>query len=115
MRVLLSGWHPHLKEQFSIKDHDGDVTKGPQCACSVTYQFTTNCIIFCFKIGWVKTQPTNPISVLYLILRTTNLLCTLQTPTITLSSPDLLLVIGFHSKYLTSFFFFFTLVKLVDE
>lgn len=91
--------------EISVWDHS---------AHSVTYEFTTNHIIFCCEIGWVKTWPTNPISALYLILRTVNPLCTLQSLSKVLSCPDLLLVIEF-SKYLTSIWCFFTLLKLLSE
>lgn len=77
-----------------IKDCDGDFVKGPLCTDSAAYQFTTNHIIFCFQIGWVKTQLTNPVSVLYLILRTANPLCKQQTLSRTLSCSDLLSIIG---------------------
>lgn len=83
--------------ELSLRDHS---------AHSMTYQFPTNHIIFCYEIGWVRTWPTNPISALYLILRTVNPLCTLQTLSRALSCPDVLLVIEF-SKYLTSICLFF--------
>lgn len=89
-----------------IKDCDGDFAKGPLCTDSAAYQFTTNHIIFCFQIRWVKTQLTNPISVLYLILRRANPLCKQQTLARTLSCSDLLSITGFSSKNLTSIWLF---------
>lgn len=90
--VLWAGFP--TRRGVQIKDCDGDFVKGPLCTDSAAYQFTTNHIIFCFQIGWVKTQLTNPISVLYLILRTANPLCKQQTLSRTLSCSDLLSIIG---------------------
>lgn len=100
--VLWAGFP--TRRGVQIKDCDGDFAKGPLCTDSSAYQFTTNHIIF--QIGWVKTQLTNPISVLYLILRTANPLCKQQTLSRTLSCSDLLSIIGFFFKNLTSVLLF---------
>lgn len=94
--VLWAGFP--TRRGVQIKDCDGDFAKGPLCTDSAAYQFTTNHIIFCFQIGWVKTQLTNPISVLYLILRTANPLCKQQTLSRILSCSDLLSIIGFFPR-----------------